>query len=158
MLGRISQESLGYLLVSLFFAVPGFSADATSKIPSEIEFQQRIQQESFAAERLSFWQQRLNLQDWKVSITVCRSSDLRRQTVGNVHWDPKKKTAVIRVLDASDYEIGFPAVLRDVEITVVHELVHLELAYLPRNESSADPEEQAVNRITDALLKLHRNE
>jgi hypothetical protein len=78
--------------------------------------------------------------------------------VDNVHWDPEKQTAVIRVLDAGDYEIGFPAVLRDVETTVVHELVHLELAYLPRNESSADPEEQAVTRIADALLKLHRNE
>ena len=158
MLGRLCPESLGYLFLSILFAAPCFSADATPKISPGLESQQRLQQESFAVERLSFWQRRLNLEDWRITVTICRSGELRRETVGNVHWDPHKKTAVIRVLDASDYDIGFPAVLRDVETTVVHELVHLELAYLPRNESSAAPEEQAVTRIADALLKLHRNE
>ena len=41
------------------------------------------------------------------------------------------------------------------EITVVHELVHLELSSLPRPPSSRH-EELAVNRIADALLKLDR--
>jgi len=155
MLGRLTCESLGYLFL-FTLSIPCFAADEAVKIPSNVE--QRSQQEAFVADRLSFWQRRLNLGEWHITVKVCRSADLRRETVGNVHWDPGKKTAVIRVLDASDYQIPFAAVLRDVETTLVHEMVHLELAYLPRNESSASPEEQAVARITDALLKLHRNE
>ncbi len=36
----------------------------------------------------------------------------------------------------------------------VHELVHLELASLPRSEASRSSEERAVNQITGALLGL----
>ena len=156
MLGRLFQESLGYIFLSFLLSVPCLSADAV-KI-SALESEQRLQQQAFANDRLDFWQRRLNLQEWSITVKVCRAGDLRRETLGNVHWDPEKKTAIIRVLDASDYQLPFADVLRDVETTVVHEMVHLELAYLPRNEASANPEEQAVTRITDALLKLHRNE
>lgn len=86
-------------------------------------------------------------------------SELRRGTLGNVHWDAETKTAVIRVLDASDYGRPFRATLEDMEFTVVHELVHLELTSLTRNfksrsEESFSQEEQAVNRMSDALLQL----
>lgn len=158
MLGRFSLETLGYLFLSLALALPCFAADEPGRTASVIETQQRSQQEAFASDRLGYWQRRLNLEDWSITVKVCRARELRRETVGNVHWDPEKKTAVIRVLDSSDYQLPFASVLRDVETTVVHELVHLELAYLPRTESSATPEEQAVTRIADALLKLHRNE
>jgi hypothetical protein len=42
------------------------------------------------------------------------------------------------------------------ELTIVHELVHLELASLPRSEASRSTEEHAVNGIADALLALDR--
>lgn len=158
MLARCWSGPLGFIFPFLLLAAPSFSADESSKLPSSLEDQQRAVQEVFASDRLSYWQRRLKLSDWSITVKVCRGSELRRETVGNVHWDPEKKTAVIRVLDASDYKLQFSDVLRDVENTVVHELVHLELAYLPRTESSASPEEQAVNRLTEALLKLHRNE
>ena len=79
--------------------------------------------------------------------------------MGNVHWDADKKTAMIRVLDAADYGRPFRSTLQDMEFTVVHELVHLELTSLTRNfksrsEESFSEEEQAVNRMSDALLQL----
>jgi hypothetical protein len=46
--------------------------------------------------------------------------------------------------------------LQDMEFTVVHELIHLELSSLPRSDASRREEEYAVNRITEALLKLDR--
>jgi hypothetical protein len=46
--------------------------------------------------------------------------------------------------------------LDDMELTIVHELVHLELASLPRSQASRDSEEHAVNGIADALLTLDR--
>ena len=78
--------------------------------------------------------------------------------MGNIRWDADKKTATIRVLDAADYPMSFPAALKDMEFTIVHELIHLELASMPRSEASRREEEYAVNRIAGALLQLDRND
>jgi hypothetical protein len=111
---------------------------------------------SFASEKLWVWQTRLNLQDWDISVIVSRSSELRPNSLGNVRWDLDKKTAVIRVLDPADYRLPFAAMLRDIEFTVVHELIHLEIAPvlsdLQRNDANRLEEEHAVNRLAGALL------
>ncbi|MGA2134330.1 MAG: hypothetical protein ABSH50_18725 [Bryobacteraceae bacterium] len=106
----------------------------------------------FLEGKLTIWQQRLELQSWKITVVMSPASGLKPKTLGNVHWDTEKKTATIRVLDASDYQMACPAMLQDMEFTLVHELVHLEISSLPRTMASRGEEEQAVNRITDALL------
>lgn len=115
---------------------------------------------SFATERLSVWQKRLNLQDWNISVVVSRATELKAKTVGNIHWDREKKTAVIRVLDPADYDMAFEPMLKDIEFTVVHELIHLEmvpiLSDLQRTAENRLEEEHAVNHMADALLKLDR--
>jgi hypothetical protein len=115
---------------------------------------------SFATERLSVWQKRLNLQDWNISVVVARATELKAKTVGNIHWDREKKTAVIRVLDPADYDMEFGPMLKDIEFTVVHELIHLEmvpiLSDLQRSAENRLEEEHAVNHLADALLKLDR--
>jgi len=118
---------------------------------------------SFAQEKLARWQKRLNLQEWNITVVVSRASDLKPKTLGNIHWDLDKKTAVIRVLDPADYHMPtLQAMLDDVEFTVVHELIHLEmapvLADMQRNEANRRQEEFAVNRMAEALLKLDRNQ
>ena len=115
---------------------------------------------SFAAERLAVWQQRLNLDDWNISVVVSRTADLKPRTLGNIHWDSDKRTAVIRVLDPADYKISWDEILKDIEFTVVHELIHLELSPvlspLQRNDANRREEEHAVNHMAEALLKLDR--
>ena len=59
--------------------------------------------ESYLHQRLARWRERLKLQDWTISLVMSHPTELRRGTLGNVHWDADKKTAVIRVLDAADY-------------------------------------------------------
>jgi hypothetical protein len=117
---------------------------------------------SFTLEKLSRWQKRLQLEDWKISVLVARASELKPKTLGNIHWDTDKKTALIRVLDPADYEMAQPEMLRDMEFTVVHELIHLELASvlspLARNDASRREEEHAVNHMADALLRLDRGQ
>jgi hypothetical protein len=110
----------------------------------------------FLNERLTYWRQRLNLGEWQISVVMTRRDDLKPKTLGKVRWDKHKKTAVIEVLDASDYSLLPSAILDDMELTVVHELVHLELASLPRSEASRSSEEHAVNQIAEALVKLDR--
>jgi hypothetical protein len=113
--------------------------------------------ETYVTERLAVWQQRLKLQDWKITITMAHPSDLKPKTLGNIHWDADKKSAVIRVLDSADYRLTCRDMLDDMEFTVVHELIHLELSSLPRSEASRRDEEYAVNQIADALLALDRH-
>jgi hypothetical protein len=117
--------------------------------------------ERYVREKLSVWQKRLKLQDWKISLVISHPSDLRPGTLGNIRWDADKGTARIRVLSASDYHRPFQATLEDMEFTVVHELIHLELSPLTRNEESRSAEsrsaeEDAVNRMADSLLQLDR--
>ena len=113
--------------------------------------------ERYAAERLAVWQKRLNLQDWNISLVVSRASELKPKTLGNIHWDNEKKTAVLRVLDPADYKLPFNEMLQDLEFTVVHELIHLELSPvlspLQRNDANRREEEHAVNHMADALLE-----
>ncbi len=116
--------------------------------------------ESFSMEKLAEWQKRLNLTDWKISVMVVRSSDLKPRTLGNIHWDTERKTAIIRVLDPADYKLKERAMLDDMEFTVVHELIHLELSPvlspLQRNDANRMEEEHAVNHMAQALLDLER--
>jgi hypothetical protein len=108
--------------------------------------------------RLAFWQAKLDLAGWKVSTTMTRRSDLKAKTLGGIRWDKGKKTATMAVMDPADYTLGCTEMLADMEFTIVHELVHLELASLPKSEASRSNEEFAVNRLAEALLKLHHGE
>ena len=101
---------------------------------------------------LPYWQKRLQLQDWNVYILLSRPTDLRPGTLGNIHWDTEKKSATIRVMDASGYTSDVTAMLKDMQVTVVHELVHLELASLPVSDADRSNQEYAIDHLTDALL------
>jgi hypothetical protein len=110
----------------------------------------------FVNEKLSVWQERLHLEDWRISIVMARGSEMKAGTRGKIRWDKSKKSAVIWVLDAADYGMSLPEMLEDMEFTIVHELIHLSLASLPRSEASRRSEEEAVNRLTAALLGLDK--
>lgn len=120
---------------------------------SNLEEQRQIAG-TFVRERLTVWQKRLKLADWKISVVMARREDLKPKTLGATRWDKDKKTATIWMLDPAEYKLPFPEILDDLELTVVHELVHLELASLPRSEASRSNEEHAVNRIAEALIAL----
>ena len=112
--------------------------------------------ESFLSQRLFLWQKRLKLEDWNISFKLVRVGELKPKTLGNIHWDSDVKKANINVLNPADYKLAFPETLKDMEFTIVHELVHLQLSSLPRNEASRSAEERAVNTLTEALLNLDR--
>ncbi len=128
--------------------VPGAASPSASQ-PAQL----------FVDERLGVWQQRLKLDDWKISAVLTRRSALAPQTLGGIHWEKRKKIAVIWVLDPADYALPFREMLDDMELTLVHELVHLELTALPRGQASRGmAEERAVSGLADAMLALDRRE
>jgi hypothetical protein len=111
----------------------------------------------FVAQKLQIWQDRMNLNNWDIRAQLVRADQLEPKTLGNIHWDTDTKTATIAVLSPQDYKLPYQAMLDDMEFTVVHELVHLELASLPRSDASRRVEEHAVNEIATALLKLAKH-
>jgi hypothetical protein len=158
MLSRFSPGFSGFSLLLLLLTFAG--AALAQDTPAEAARQRTLLAEQYTNERLWVWQKRLNLQDWTISVVISRASDLKPRTLGNIHWDTDKKTAVIRVLDPADYKLSFDDMLKDMEFTVVHELIHLELSPvlspLQRNDANRREEEHAVNHMADALLKLDR--
>ncbi len=111
----------------------------------------------FIDERLTVWRQRLKLDEWQITPTMVLRDDLKPKTLGGIRWDKSKKSATIWILDPSAYRLPFCPMLDDMEMTIVHELIHLKLAALPRSEASRSSEEYAVNGIAEALMSLDRN-
>jgi len=110
----------------------------------------------FVTETLRVWQDRLNLKDWDINVELVRPSALEPKTLGNIHWDTSNRHATIDVLSSYDYTLPLPEMLNDMELTVVHELVHLQLSSLPRGEATRRNEEHVVNQISRALLNLSK--
>jgi hypothetical protein len=162
MLGRFSpglSGSLSFLLLTLA-SVGSSSAQQVPNQPQPSPRERTERAQAYTAERLALWQQRLNLQEWNISVVMARASELKPKTLGNIHWDLPKKTATIHVLDPADYHLADKEMLQDMEFTVVHELIHLELAPvlsdLQRSDANRREEEHSVNHMADALLKLDR--
>ena len=112
--------------------------------------------QQFMDAKLAVWQQRLKLEDWRISAVMARRTNLPPNALGGIRWDKAKRSAVIWVLDSSDYTLPVREMLDDMELTIVHELVHLDLASLPRGQASRSSEERAVNGIARAMLGLDR--
>jgi hypothetical protein len=107
---------------------------------------------------VQLWQKRLHLENWKIESRIVRSSDLKPDTLGNLKWNSITHSAAIKVLNPVDYDIPAENIPEDMEYTVLHELIHLQLSALPRDANRKDIEEQVVNRIADALMQLERGD
>lgn len=119
--------------------------------------QQEIVTSSQVEQWLRTWQARLALTDWKVEVHIVRASDLNPDTLGHLKWNASDHSAIIKVLNPVDYDLPAAQIPADIERTVVHELVHLQLSALPRNGSKV-VEEQVVNKLTEAFLQLDTGE
>lgn len=112
--------------------------------------------EGQVADWLRIWQQRLKLTDWRIETKIVRKTELKPDTLGNVKWNLKNKTALIRVMSPTDYDLPESRIADDIECTIVHELLHLRLCELPHDRSNKMAEEDVINPLADALLELHR--
>ena len=104
------------------------------------------------------WQRRLGLSEWKIETRIVRLSQLPRGTIANIHWSLPRRTATIKVMDSVDSTLPRSEVVRDTELSVVHELIHLSMAKLPLDGNDTDLEEEAVKRISTALLALDKGD
>ena len=160
-----ARSASGKSISNRFFLLPVFLSAAAclpiepvcgATVAENVQPECHLMAQSFLGERLWLWQKRLKLTSWNIRLKLTRSSELRPKTVGNIHWDAVTHDAEIHVLAPEDYKLSTAAMLADMEFTVVHELVHLQLSSLPRSEASRGAEEHVVNQLTQALLDLDR--
>jgi hypothetical protein len=135
----------------LLFASVGAAAPASR---DRITPAQRLVTDEQVHDWLRIWQKRLRLEDWKIDVKIVRIWELEQGTLGHIDWSAPHKTAVIKVLNPADYELPKDKIPQDMELSIVHELVHLHLSVLPLNKSSRTAEEQVVSMISDALVNL----
>ncbi|WP_157800947.1 hypothetical protein [Bacillus solitudinis] len=110
-------------------------------------------------ERLAYWQEKLRLRDWIITIRIVREKEMDPNRAAEISWTLSKKMASVRILDPIDYPDGLMA-MQDMENSLVHELLHLHFA--PIHEDAHDREhyevfeEQAIESITHGLIAVAR--
>src|SRR6516162_6382894 len=116
MFRKFGPKLLSLALLSLCLSA-GFAAVSKAQaVSTNISGRERtLAAESFATEKLWLWQKRLNLEDWRIAIEITRAGELKSKTLGNIHWDSERKTAVIRVLHPADYHLPLREMLDDIE-------------------------------------------
>lgn len=106
------------------------------------------------------WARIMRLQDWVIGIVYKRHYEMDDGKGGTVVWCVRKKNAWITILDPIDYQHNpEECIPPDVELTVVHELTHLQFALLDDMSLQGlkeDVFEQAVHDISSALVLLDR--
>ena len=90
------------------------------------------------------------MEDWHLTLRLVRQKDLDKNTWGNAEWDAHEKTGTISVLDPVDYNLKGGDLKLDMECTIVHELVHIQIG--PFDAPNENMREDVVNRIMTALL------
>src|ERR1700722_8511794 len=106
--------------------------------------------EMHLVDQMKSWQKRLGLDEWNLNLQVVRQSEIDPNAWGSSHWDARAKTATIQVLDPRDYNLKGADLRLDMECTIVHELVHIQVS--PLDAPDAQVREDVVNKIMVALL------
>jgi hypothetical protein len=106
--------------------------------------------ESRLDRQLKTWQKRLGLDEWNLTLRLARQSEIDRNSWGASEWDPASKTGTISVLDPRDYNLKGGELRLDMECTIVHELVHIQVS--PLSAPNEHVREDVVNKIMMALL------
>ena len=141
-------------------AAASSSASRTTEMPraSSITSEPPLITEAMVSSWVTRWQQRLAMNDWKIETKIVRLNQLPKGTIANIHWSLPKRTATIKVLDPIDSTLARSEIVRDTELSVVHELVHLSMAKLPLDSNNTDLEEETVKKLSTALLALDKAE
>lgn len=106
--------------------------------------------ESRLDRQMKFWQKRLGLEEWNLALRVVRQTEIDRNSWGAAEWDPDSKSGTISVLDPRDYNLKGGELKLDMECTIVHELVHIQVSPLAARDEHT--REEVVNKIMVALL------
>lgn len=109
---------------------------------------------------LSFWQEKLGLKDWRISVRLVDGEEI--DDIGDCKVYREDRLALIRiqhpesVSGKTGWHKSFPD-LFNAEKTLVHELLHIHFDGLMEQDAEDHErvaQEQAINSITNALYSL----
>jgi hypothetical protein len=115
---------------------------------------------------LTKWQAILRLKDWDISAHIVSKEEMNQSIEdadceslyeGYIHANEETKEAEIKILDASYWTTEY-WMMRDHELTLVHELLHIHFIPFEAKKKSRKliAQEQAINLIAKALVHLKR--
>lgn len=86
------------------------------------------------------WQNLLRLSHWAIGIRICRRNEMPLQEAqATNHISLTTEQALISILDSKDYPESIFS--QDMEVSLVHELLHIPLKYF------TDPEQSSLEYI-----------
>lgn len=106
------------------------------------------------------WQAVLGLSQWDVFVKIVRGNGLHlpHDLQGSCEWALRRHEAIIKLMDPVDYDPEFCRPL-DMEVTLVHELLHLHFAPFDHSEKGSPDDiatEQVIHHLSEALVRLKR--
>ncbi len=102
------------------------------------------------------WTRILRLLDWDIEVEVKRYHEMPHD-LGRAHVNRAGKQARIELLDPFDFCLACTWTDRDMEITLVHELLHVHLpGDLDAGEGTSVMYEAGIDAIAQALVREHR--
>ena len=106
----------------------------------------------------SFWQNQLKLNNWRIAIGIERKTAFNNsQSTGEIDYVLPLRQAIIKVLDPLDYPNS--PFEQDMEITLVHELLHLHFAlFEPKSDDSLEflIMESTIEQLANILVEMKR--
>lgn len=107
--------------------------------------------------RCKLWQERLRLQDWRISITLVRREEIGEGVSGLCQPYAEIRYARIRVLDSIDFYTS-SLLPYDHEHILVHELLHCHFPGFNADTSQREGLviEQGVEALALSFLKAYR--
>jgi hypothetical protein len=113
------------------------------------------QTEKLSWEYIKYWQKQLRLLDWDIRLEVVQNP---KDTEDSAAWVKKSQNyqqARITVLDSSKWPEDWTWGSNDLEVTIVHELLHVRLAYVTGKKQNCHIE-MAVETLAMALVAARR--
>lgn len=106
----------------------------------------------------AFWQNQLKLNNWRIAIGIERKTVFNNsQSIGEIDYVLPLRQAIIKVLDPLDYPNS--PFEQDMEITLVHELLHLHFAlFEPKSDDSLEflIMESTIEQLANILVEMKR--
>lgn len=103
--------------------------------------------------KLAEWQERLGLQEWRISLNDCMSQkEMTDEGVdGCTEWQEVNKCARIEIMDPDEY--GDCVIPFDYERILVHELLHLKLCLISETFGEDVLQERVAHQLIDDLAR-----
>lgn len=103
--------------------------------------------------KLAEWQERLGLQEWRISLHDCMSTGkmMEENASGCTEFQEVNKTARIEIMDPDEY--GERVIPFDYERILVHELLHLKLCLISETFGEDTLQERVAHQLIDDMAR-----